>query len=324
MTKPADFLNVLIRHEAYQKAFDALVEAVAMAREQGGGVIPILGPTRCGKTELLKEVCSTLGKEATGPGWMLPAPTARYGVIPSKPSDKDLFISLLRALGHSCNSNTPTHVIRSRIETAIADEGIQIIALDECNHCIESGANLTLRATGDHFKRLVDETGVTLILSGLPNFQKVIDGNEQLKARAMSTIFFKPYNWSDEADREAFATAVFGLFDHLVENNISLDFDHDDLATRLYCLSGGRVGLVLRLLRGVLSRMKEHKISMADIQSAASILFQERSKVAILCDDELPNDLQQVRSYVEVMQSAGLELEPSTRLELGALSSEPV
>ena len=55
----------------------------------------------------------------------------------------------------------------------------------------------------------------------------------------------------------------------------------------------------------------------------AVILFQERSKVAILYEEEMPNDLQQVRSYVGVMQDAGLELEPSTLLELGALSSEP-
>lgn len=323
MTNRADLLNVLIPHEAFQGALNALEEAVLMAHEQGGGIIPILGPTRCGKTELLKEVCSILGREASGPGWIFPMPTARRGFVPPKPSDKDLYISILRALGHSCKPQTSTDTIRSRIETAIADEGIQIIALDECNHCIESGANLTLRATGDHFKRLVDETGVTLILSGLPNFQRVIDGNEQLKARAMSTIFFKPYNWANEDDREAFATAVFNLFDHLEDNNVTLDFDKDDLATRLYCLSGGRVGLVLRLLRGALSRTKADCLTQGDIRSAASILFQERSKVAILYEEDMPNDLQQVRSYVEVMQDAGLELEPSTLLELGALSSEP-
>jgi hypothetical protein len=324
MTKPSDLLNVLVPHEAFQRAYDALEDVVLMAREQGGGIIPILGPTRCGKTELLNQICAALGKEATGPGSMFPAPTARCGVVPSKPSDKDLYISILRALGHGCKPQTSTDTIRSRIEKTIADEDVQIIALDECNHCIESGANLTLRATGDHFKRLVDETRVTLILSGLPNFQKVIDGNEQLKARAMSTIFFKPYNWAKEDDREAFATAVFALFDHLDGNGVTLDFDRDDLATRLYCISGGRVGLVLRLLRGALFRKSENRLALADVQSAASILFQDRSKVAILFDTEAPNDLRQVRSYVDVMQSAGMELEPSTLVELGALSAEPV
>lgn len=73
---------------------------------------------------------------------------------------------------------------------------------------LERGSNLSARAAADHFKTVVDETGVSLVLAGLPRFQQIIDHNEQLRDRAAGTVYFAPYDWQKDEERDAFAGAV--------------------------------------------------------------------------------------------------------------------
>lgn len=316
----SDILNVRIRHEAYERAFSDVSEALQIAKAQPGTVLPILGPTRCGKTDLLLDLQKTLDVKTIGPGRLVPSSTFGFASIPPKPNDRDLYRTMLEAIGYTCGPREKTSHVRDRLITAIEEEGVEVIALDECNHCAETGSNLSPRATGDHFKRIIDETGVTLILAGLPKFQKIIDENEQFRERSLSTILFLPYSWNVEADRNAFGEAFFSILSIVENAGLSYSFDDLEMAVRLYGVTGGRVGQVLRIFKGAVTTSTGPEISFQDVEKSAKRLTQRIANPGLFFETEPPTDLQLTRAYAAVMKDADLSIEPRNLAELDALN----
>jgi hypothetical protein len=296
-----------------------MMEAVELARGSGGSIIPMLGPTRVGKTELLTDLAERLRSESRGPGNLLPTPDFVVGTIRPKPNDLELYRTMLAAVGLNAARNEKTSSVRDRLIQAIRRYGTKIIALDECSHCAERGANLSSRAATDHFKTVVDETGVSIILVGLPKFQSLIDENEQFRERALSTIRFLPYRWSIGEDREDFVAACFAVFAQIGDNGVSIEFDELPMVRRLYGVSGGRIGLVVRLMRGATQRAQQNRLSQDDIQSAAHLLMQHAARPDLYFADEEPTDTQLARAFAAVMKDADLPIEALTQAEAGAL-----
>ncbi|MCD9147193.1 hypothetical protein [Pseudophaeobacter flagellatus] len=48
-------LDVHVAHERYDQVSANVRELIELAEDRGGSIIPFLGPTRCGKSELLKD-----------------------------------------------------------------------------------------------------------------------------------------------------------------------------------------------------------------------------------------------------------------------------
>ena len=128
----------------------------------------------------------------TGPGNLIAGADFRLAAIPPRPNERDIYKALLRACDYDCPDREKTEAVRRRAFGVIRDHGIRTIALDEVNHLAESGANVPHRAAADHFKSIADETGVGLILTGLPKFQTIIDGNEQFRDRCHATVHYLP------------------------------------------------------------------------------------------------------------------------------------
>lgn len=318
-TKTSRLLDVRVQHRIYDETLEAMIAQAKLSRSMGGAIVPLLGPTRCGKTELLSELRDTLDAKSTGPGSLIASSSFGLGVVPPKPNDRDLYRAMLQAIGYDCGPKERTGLVRERLISAIQQDGIDFIALDEASHCAEPGANLSPRAAADHFKAIVDATGVTLILSGLPKFQKIIDGNEQFRERALRTTLFPPYTWSSNLDRQDFTSAVLSLFAHIeAELAIAIEFDDLEMARRLYGATGGRVGLSARILAAALSLRAGAPFSIAAVKRGAEASLQDSLSPELFFREEPPSDLQLSRAYLSVMKDADLRVSPSTLSELEA------
>lgn len=53
-------LRKTVLHDKYLKAKNEVLALAGLNDEHSGLIIPLLGPTRCGKTELLQDLKSTL------------------------------------------------------------------------------------------------------------------------------------------------------------------------------------------------------------------------------------------------------------------------
>ncbi|WP_027256772.1 TniB family NTP-binding protein [Leisingera aquimarina] len=160
-------LDVRIQHKRHNEVLAELQSLTAVAKSFGGAIIPLLGPTRCGKTEVLWDSKVQLNSIRRGPGSLVETNSFAVGSIPPKPNDRDIYLAMLRALGYKCATAEKIPGMRDRLIAAIQADGVEVLALDECSHCVETGANLTPRTAVDHFKTLVDATGIVLVLCWL-------------------------------------------------------------------------------------------------------------------------------------------------------------
>lgn len=308
-----------IHHAAYARAMEEMRNLLKIASQTEGAIIPLLGPTRCGKTALLEELKTQTECIRPGPGILLETSDFAFGTIPPKPNDRDLYITMLTAIGLHSGQKERTSLLRDRLIQTIKDHGIQIIALDEASHCAERGANLSERGAADHFKTIVDRTGITLILSGLPKFQNLVDGNEQFRDRALKSVLLNPYSWSLKDDRYAFNQAFEGILNQIELTGLKLDFDSTEIVRRIYGASGGRVGIMIRILKAALSCLDDHILTASKIAHGAISTVQSELMPEHFFQADEPSDFALVRSYVKVMQDAELNIDPTTIAEFASL-----
>ncbi|WP_171236823.1 TniB family NTP-binding protein [Ruegeria sp. HKCCA6837] len=312
--------GAFIRHSRHEWAVSEIKRLLNIAATEGGRIIPILGPTRCGKTELTKDLKAQVENDRHGPSAILVSSDVILGRLAPRPSERDYYGSCLRSMGFDFVERERPAQIRERLFRLVAEHGIQTIIIDEVNHCAETLTRHSRRQAADHFKTIVDETSVTLILAGLPMFEAVMDSNEQFAGRCLNTIRMNPYWWSVEADRIAFCDAIFAAFYCLEESGILLEFDQDDMVRRLYGVSGGRVPVALEVLRAPLALGAQNsQYSTKTIARAATDSGLERDPYQSFFQEEPPSDTELIRSYIRVMADAGLEVEPTTSHELAIM-----
>lgn len=312
------FTDLHVSHARYDAALEMAMNAIQLAGGQGT-CIPILGPTRVGKTELLAEVSRRASTVRSGPGNMIPTSDFLAGEIYPKPNDTEIYASVIRTMGR-VGANPKLALLQDRMFDLLSQRNVRIVALDECSHCAEPGANLTRRAAADHFKSIIDRSGIILILVGLPKFQRLIDENEQFSARSMATIELHPYRWTNSEDRTEFITFAYTILDYIADQGIKLEFDWADMTRRLYAASGGRVGVVVRLMTiAVRMAARPSVLMLGDVAKAAGVSIQKKPGGSPIFDVEPPQDVVLLRSYAKVMKDAGLRLiDPNSSLELEA------
>lgn len=309
---PAPLFAAALTHQLFQAAASDIAALVAAKDPANGLVIPFFGPTRVGKTWVIEHLQKELGRPGKGHGFAPAEIDFVIEPIPPKPSDRDIYRSILGALGRRWSSSEQTADLRKRVITAVRDSGVQVIALDECSHCAERGANLSARVAADHIKTIVDETGICLILLGLPRFQQIIDANEQLRDRSTNTIFFRPYNWQSASDREGFAGAIAAALDSLEPAGVTVAIAFEDLLPRLYGASAGRVPRALDLIKAALVHPAGSALDLRQFERAARGRQQLPISPAMFFRDEPPDDRALIRSYAVIMAEAGLPFDAET------------
>jgi hypothetical protein len=96
-----------------------------------------------------------------------------------------------------------------------------------------------------------------------------------------------------------------------------LDFDENAMVRRLYGVSGGRVGVVLRLLKAV-PLLPGSGLALRDLQSAAKLVFQDAARSDLYFAEQEPTDRQLAGAYTSVMKDANLPVEVLTHADAGA------
>ena len=305
MNGPLD--GVTLYHARFQAASDLLQTAIDIVPPGKGGVIPLSGPPRCGKSALVTELVSKLARDVRGCGALWTAADVVSASVPAQPSAKDLYEAIVRALGQRPRRTERAQDLRDRACQIIADQATRILFLDEANHLAELGAKFSRRAAADHLKAFVDRTGIVLVLSGLPKTERIIRENEQLRDRAFRTVELHPYQWVVENDRVQFMEAILTLFDAMSEAGFELAGDERDLARRLYGASGGRIGRVIHLLNAAAKlRTNRGSLELEHLARAERTIVIRSENLPEMLGPEVPTDGDLDRAYATVMQGAEL------------------
>lgn len=207
----------------------------------------ITGDSGAGKTTLRKHYARDFPRLVTKAGTMVPVLVV---VVPVPATPKSLATELLTALGDP-GADKGTLISRAyRLRLLLKQCGVELIILDEFQHFQDRDSNKVLRTISDWLKVLMDETGVPIVLIGMPYSENVLDapGHEQLRRRFPTRIQLNPFTWSTADGRMEFRKFLKGIDDALPFPQPSHLADLE-LAFRCYSVCQGIIGPLMTVIR---------------------------------------------------------------------------
>lgn len=255
----------VVPHHLFEITYRRFLAGVSLADE--ATVVALVGPTRVGKTTLIRRLLSDLTAPVEGdvasPVIMIEAKTTDRGFI----STKHLIEQSLVAIRHPFHvdetwrgyRNTSEGALNLRLCKAIKATGVRYLIVDEAHHLTRTKSTRSIISAIDTLKCLCNETRIVLVLVG---------GYEILEALFVSAHFngrLQPIdfpNYDDGADNAFHFDRILATLDE------KLPWRSGQSLTGLRELilegSCGCYGLLLQWTKGALSEMWARGDTMLD------------------------------------------------------------
>ncbi|WP_376693683.1 ATP-binding protein [Wenzhouxiangella sp. EGI_FJ10409] len=270
--KKDQILSKKLHHKTYRDALSAL--QTELAYSDVGEVIVLTGPSRAGKTSLLKRLAREY-LDASGGDPMSENPfvyvLALNRAQEGRFSSKAFYADLLRALEHPAYStsaenasirkanldrvdrrNTPD--LMAACEHALRYLRTRFLAIDEAQHIEWHGKSAHVRtAILDSFKSFSASAEVTLVLAGAYPIVRMLRSSNHMVGRS-SIVEFTPYGVTEEDAFEFLKVLEWYSQGVRFESGVT---SLSDWAEYIYTYSLGVVGAVGRWLRSALARMEK-------------------------------------------------------------------
>lgn len=301
----SEVMNPLVCHHRFN-VVQTEIEAVLARTEDGDPqILPIVGPTRVGKSKLLASIiASHVQAEPGGRRKIIDVVSPKHLTGRALPDACLVSIGMSTALFRNHMLATDAFI------KAVNKHSTRMLIFDETQHMLERGGRTTVRAAADFIKLVFDQTRASIVLAGLPTLLGLFKENEQLADRALSPIQYYPYQWQG-VDYKHFRSALGSALEHLAENGWdTFAFNDAEFARRMYVASAGRYGLIHKLFVEVQFVGQADKVAGYE----AFTLAYQRGVIGRLIDFN-PFDIQQsvqvehmALVYATVMQEAGVSV----------------
>lgn len=205
----------------------------------------ITGETGAGKTTLYKRYEQRFPRRVTEDGTTVPVLSVS---IPVPATNKSLVTTLLVALGDPVAGRGTVINQTLRLKWLVKGCGVEVIILDEFQHFIDKDSRKILQNVSDWLKDLLNETGIPVVLIGMPNSEQILEANKQLKRRFASRESLVPFGWdtsSGQVEFRKFLKVLDGRLPLLERSHLS----DTEMAYRIYCATDGTVAYVMKLVR---------------------------------------------------------------------------
>jgi hypothetical protein len=261
-----DIFNELKRFETeyiqfppFQKAFNEIEDTLNLFRRTGiAQNFLVLGESGTGKSSL----CRLIKKRY--PRFSLPDRDVVPVLIVSVPpivNLASLIEAMLKEIGHPFPSvGSLSQKTETFIKLAKAC-GVEMVLFDEAQHLQDRGQNKTHYMVGDWLKRLIDELQIPTVFLGLPRLETLLKVNEQLRRRFSRKLFLS----LGQSENVTISQECLQLFMSLGESlKVQLsagEYGWDQMGTRLYYASDGRVAYIKKLIASALRFAMEMQLS---------------------------------------------------------------
>lgn len=234
--------------------------------------LALIGESGAGKTRVLKYFTNKYHQERLPEGLVVPV---LYLKVPSKPTVKGLATELLCALGDPLFDKGTETAKTIRLRWLLRGSKVRMLILDEFQHFVDQGSLKVQHHVADWLKILIEDTGVGLVVAGLPYCTTVIETNPQLKRRFQGAVSMPCFDWRQTEHRMEFHSLVEAFVDDLQSNGYEFpSIESESMAYRFFVATGGLTGRLSNLLVEVIVTARSNGqsiITMADLDQAARI-----------------------------------------------------
>lgn len=190
--------------------------------------------------------------------------TILHMVVPPAATVMGAADALLSSLGDPHPGRGTVSLKTSRIVTLCRNCKVELLLVDEAQHLQDRGDIRTHYLVGDWFKHLIDQLAVPTVMLGLPQLQKLLETNEQLRRRFSRRIWLG----LGQSDTYSIETECHDLFlalsDLLPFSVVPGAYDAQDMGSRLYYACDGRVAYIKKLLFAALRAALEEGHEVID------------------------------------------------------------
>lgn len=173
-----------------------------------------------------------------------------YTRVPVPATCKSLVSRLLIAISDPAAEKGSQISQTLRLKRFLEMCGVELLILDEFQHFQDRDSHKVLRTVSDWLKLLMDETGVPIVLVGLPYSHTILDapGNEQLQRRFGGRIELEAFRYSTSKERQDFRRFLNVIDDKLPLAEKS-DLADPSTALCIFEATNGVIGNVMKLIR---------------------------------------------------------------------------
>lgn len=247
--------NIVITSDEFMTAFDGIKSCVkrSMAYKEPIGSM-LLAKGGLGKTTLCNAIVSQMPRsvkiEKDHQKTIIPA---FYVEVPSPATVKSLAITMLQELGDSSYKSGTTEYLTSRLRHLLAECETKLVFLDEFHHLFDRKPSSTRMnvTVGNWIKTLVNKTGISFCLVGLPEFAELLQVDSQIARRFQFIYTLNPLEIETIKGDGSIYAFLNEMSNKLSEQNIlfSPALDSPLLGLQLFSATQGYHSYIIGLIR---------------------------------------------------------------------------
>lgn len=308
------FESLHITHDALAKAheqFDAVRLAHAKTKNNGKPrrCLCIFAPSHSGKSHTVSSyihntVLPCLVTEDPSLAAMDADELARkqkkvvHVTLSAQATPKSLATDILIAFEDPNPDKGTKQSLWGRVYKLIRDLGVEMLVIDEVQHL--ANKRIKMSATGDQIvfdhsrdqnvadtlKVMMIRGSVPLVFMGILQARDLVMASTQFKGRVLDEIEFETPRWAVEKERLDFMSFCGRLALKLKETGLFEEpppLVNDDIPSRLYVASRGRLGLLCRIVEKatILALTRGNKVlTRKDLEEAVDIIIVGRGELA--------------------------------------------
>jgi hypothetical protein len=276
--------KILVYHPAFEHGLAILNGCFKSAGNAADATCRVFyGPSRSGKSQLLKEFCRRHPFVEHEKFTEMPVV---FIEVPSTPTVKGFAQEILRRLGDPLWKRGNTHQMTIRVQEICEKCKVRVLAFDDFQHLVDANSNVP-REAADFLKELLvrsqDEkanlANLSVVAVGLERGLEVFKQNDQLRGRFGAPIKFGPFDWEIEEDNKNFRAFIKQMKEDLSE----FTFPGEDcsFARRIHWASYGLIGYSMKVVRRAAKRARRAKVTQITLKHL-EIAFNEEIGTADL------------------------------------------
>ena len=269
--------DIVITSDEFMTAFNGIRNCVKRSiayKEPIGSML--LAKGGLGKTTLCNTIVSQMPRsikvEEDCQKTIIPA---FYVEVPSPATVKSLAITMLQELGDPTYSSGTTEQLTARLRYLLAECETELVFLDEFHHLFDRKTSSTRMnvTVGNWLKTLVNKTGISFCLVGLPEFAELLQVDTQIARRFQFIYTLNPLSIETLQGEGTIYSFLSAISNKLSEQGISFspELDSPLLGMQIIIGTNGYHSYIMSLIReSVINALinGRHHVTLEDFSEA--------------------------------------------------------